>query len=275
MANNGTTNVVKLHDEEKGLHRTDTTVTMPPELFEKLYLTPKVPHRGDYNSRFANPTPLGFVGFVIATFTFAMVLMGWGGVKGATPVAGIFFFVGPVLLLFAMVFEWIMGNFFPMMAMGLYAVFWLSFGLLQLPTLQLGQPYATAADPTGMSSPEFNSTIGLYLIVWGFMLFTFFIFTLKINTVFALIFGLVTTAAFILSDVYFKLAAGETERAGQEQKAAGALLFVVSALGWYMCFIQMAGEMRITLKLPLGDLSRFWPNTDVDLAAVAQRDHHD
>jgi hypothetical protein len=31
-----------------------------------------------------------------------------------TTKSGIFFFVGPVLLIFAMVFEWIMGNFFPM-----------------------------------------------------------------------------------------------------------------------------------------------------------------
>jgi len=31
-----------------------------------------------------------------------------------------------------MVFEWVMGNFFPMMVMGLFAVFWLSFGMLQL-----------------------------------------------------------------------------------------------------------------------------------------------
>jgi hypothetical protein len=49
-------------DEEKGLHRTQTSVTMSPELFEKLYLTPKVPQVGDYNKRFANPTALGFVG---------------------------------------------------------------------------------------------------------------------------------------------------------------------------------------------------------------------
>jgi hypothetical protein len=70
--------------------------------------------------------------FVISTFTFSMVLMGWGGAAGFTPVVGIFFFVGPVLLLFAMVFEWVMGNFFPMMVMGLFAVFWLSFGMLQL-----------------------------------------------------------------------------------------------------------------------------------------------
>ncbi len=59
-ATNGGIRVVD--DEEKGLHRTQTGVTMSPELFEKLYLTPKVPHVGDYNRRFANPTALGFVG---------------------------------------------------------------------------------------------------------------------------------------------------------------------------------------------------------------------
>lgn len=65
-----------------------------------------------------------------------------------------------------MVFEWIMGNFFPMMVMGLFSVFWLSFGVLQLPTLQLGAPFATPDDPTGTSSPAFNAAIALYLIVW-------------------------------------------------------------------------------------------------------------
>ncbi|KAI0844612.1 GPR1/FUN34/yaaH family-domain-containing protein [Daldinia vernicosa] len=256
-------------DEEKGLNRSDTTVTMPPELFEKLYLTPKVPQVGDYNKRFANPTPLGIVGFVISTFTFSMTLMGWGGAQGATPVVGIFFFVGPILLLVSMVFEWIMGNFFPMMAMGLYAVFWLSFGMLQLPTLQLGEPYATAGDPTGQMSPEYNSVLGIYLIVWGFALFTFFLFTLKVNLVFAVIFACATSAVWTLSSSYFKLAAGNYEAAASLQKAGGALLFVVGTLGWYMCVVIMAGEMRITLNLPLGDLTRFWPRTDVDLAEAA------
>ena len=87
-------------------------MTISPELFEKLYLTPKTPHIGDYNKRFANPTPLGFVGFVISTFTFSMVLMGWGGASGFSPVVGIFFFVGPLLLTVAMILEWVMGNFF-------------------------------------------------------------------------------------------------------------------------------------------------------------------
>lgn len=259
-------------DEEKGLHRSVTGVTMSPELFEKLYLTPKVPHVGDNNKRYANPTALGFVGFVISTFTFSMVMMGWGGASGLSPVVGIFFFVGPVLLIFAMVFEWIMGNFFPMMVMGLFAVFWLSFGCLQLPTLQLGAGYATTADPSGYGSPEFNATVALYLIVWGFALFTFFIFTCKINAVFAAIFLLVSCGAWVLSAAYWKVSQGEYAQAAKLQKAGGALLFIVSLLGWYMCFIIMAGEMRITLNLPVGDLSHLWPRTDVPLAA---RDHDD
>ena len=103
------------------------------------------------------------------------------------------------------------------MVMGLFAVFWLSFGMLQLPTLQLGSPYATTADPTGLASPEYNATVALYLIVWGFALFTFFIFTLKINTVFALIFLLVSVASWVLSGAYWKVKSGDYTAAGHLQ----------------------------------------------------------
>jgi hypothetical protein len=119
-----------------------------------------------------------------------------------------------------MVFEWIMGNFFPMMVMGLFAVFWLSFGMLQLPTLQLGAPYATASDPTGLASPEYNSVVALYLLVWGFALFTFFIFTCKINAVFAAIFLFVSVAAWVLSGAYWKVSWGDFEGAARLQKVS-------------------------------------------------------
>ena len=151
--------------------------------------------------------------------TFAMVLMGWGGANGLYGVAGIFFFVGPLLLTLATIFEWIMGNFFPMMVMSLFAVFWLSFGLLQLPTLGLAAAYSPTGNAAeGAASVEYNAAIALYLIVWGFALFTFFIFTLKTNTVFALIFGLVTMAAWVLAGAYWKVASGSYVTAGHLQK---------------------------------------------------------
>ena len=60
--------------------------------------------------------------------------------------------------------------------------------------------------------------IGLYLIVWGFALFTFWIFTLKTNAVFAGIFGFVTLAAWVLAGAYFKVGSGDYEAAGKLQK---------------------------------------------------------
>lgn len=50
-------------DSKNELSRTVTQLTITPEMFEKLYLTPKTPRVGDNVRRFANPTPLGFIGY--------------------------------------------------------------------------------------------------------------------------------------------------------------------------------------------------------------------
>ncbi|OAK94807.1 hypothetical protein IQ06DRAFT_353226 [Phaeosphaeriaceae sp. SRC1lsM3a] len=232
-------------DQKPGLAHTSTNISLSPELFEKLYLAPKVPHAAENVGRFANATPLGFLGFVIATFTFAMVLMGWGGANGLPAVAGIFFFTGPVLLLLATIFLWIQAQFFPMMVCGLFCVFWLSFGLLQLPTLGLAAAYSPSGDAAaGMVSKEMNAVIALYLLVWGFALGTFWIFTLRINIVFAGIFFFVTVGSWILSGAYWALSDGKFDKALKLQKTGGALLFIVGMLGWYMLFVIMAAEMR-------------------------------
>lgn len=44
----------------------------------------------------------------------------------------------------------------------------------------------------------------------------------------------------------------------------------MALLGWYGCFIIMAAEMRLPIKLPMGDLSRFWPSTDVEIGRDAE-----
>src|SRR5262245_33970555 len=100
--------------------------------------------------------------------------------------SGIFFFTGPVLLLLSTIFLWIQSQFFPMMVCGLFCVFWLSFGMLQLPTLGLASAYSTTGDPVeGLMSKEMNAVIALYLLVWGFALGTFWLFTMRINAIFA------------------------------------------------------------------------------------------
>lgn len=256
-------------DQKPGLAHTSTNISLSPELFEKLYLAPKVPHASENVGKFANATPLGFLGFVISTFTFAMVLMGWGGANGLPAVAGIFFFTGPVLLLLSTIFLWIQAQFFPMMVCGLFCVFWLSFGLLQLPTLGLAAAYSPTGDAAaGMVSKEMNAVIALYLLVWEFALGTFWIFTLRINVVFAGIFLFVTIGSWVLSGAYWALSDGKFDKALKLQKTGGALLFIVGILGWYMLFVIMAAEMRWSMCPPVGDLSHYWSKTDVELAVL-------
>jgi succinate-acetate transporter protein len=111
-----------------------------------------------------------------------------------------------------------------MMVMSLFAVFWLSFGPLQMPTLGLAAAYsATGNAADGAASKEYNAVVGLYLIVWGFALLTFFIFTLKTNAVFAGIFGFVTLAMWVLAGAYFKVGSGDYETAGRLQKVCRVL----------------------------------------------------
>jgi len=103
-----------------------------------------------------------------------------------------------------------MGNSFFMTAFSLISVFWLSFDLLQLPTLDLAAAYsANGADAVaGASSRPYNTALALYPIVWGFVMFTFWVFTLKTNVVFATIFILVTVEDWILAAAFWKVADG-------------------------------------------------------------------
>ena len=48
-------------EKEPQLTHTTTNISLSPELFEKLYLAPKVP-QAENAGRYANATPLGFLG---------------------------------------------------------------------------------------------------------------------------------------------------------------------------------------------------------------------
>ncbi|PMD30073.1 plasma membrane ammonium transporter [Hyaloscypha variabilis F] len=280
MATNGVTNNKgeddgMIHVTDTGSHdnfggnlsHVKTGMTISPELFEKLYLTPKTAAVGDFRKRFANPTPLGLMGFIISATTFAAIMMGWGGSTTLDGVAGIFFFTGPVLLLLATIFEWIMGNFFSMMVMGMFSVFWLSFGVLETPSWGIAASYSANGDAAaGAATVGYNAAVALYLLVWGFWLFTTWIFTLKTNMIFASIFFFAFISSFLFSAAYWKVSTGDYSMATKLQKTGGATFFILAILGWYITVVMMAAEMRITIGLPVGDLSHFWPSAEGDLA---------
>jgi succinate-acetate transporter protein len=113
-----------------------------------------------------------------------------------------------------------------MMVCGLFAVFWLSFGMLQLPTLGLAAAYSPDGNAVaGVVSKEMNAAIALYLLVWGFALATFWLFTIRINVVFAGIFGFVTIGAWVLSGAYWALSTGDFDKALKLQKVSDLGIF--------------------------------------------------
>jgi hypothetical protein len=53
-------------EKQPQLSHATTNISMSPELFEKLYLSPKVPH-AESVVKYANATPLGFLGYVLSS----------------------------------------------------------------------------------------------------------------------------------------------------------------------------------------------------------------
>jgi hypothetical protein len=127
-----------------------------------------------------------------------------------------------------MIFEWIMGNFLSMMIMGMFAVYWLSFAILQTPSWMIAQSYSTTGSAAeGAASKAFNAAIALYLMVWGFWLFTTFIFTLKTNTIFASIFFFAFISSFVIGGAYWKVSTGDYDMALTLQKVSTLPTFLM------------------------------------------------
>ena len=38
-----------------------------------------------------------------------------------------------------------------------------------------------------------------------------------------------------------------------------------------MTFVMMAAEMRLAITLPVGDLSHFWPRTDIEMGKAERQ----
>lgn len=68
----------------ENLHQmpTGASVTLPCEVFEKMYLNPPTAVKCELLRQFANPTPLCLPGFLMSTTPLSCDLMGWKGADG-------------------------------------------------------------------------------------------------------------------------------------------------------------------------------------------------
>ncbi|KAL8952285.1 MAG: hypothetical protein Q9222_001816, partial [Ikaeria aurantiellina] len=141
--------------------RTANSISISPELFEKLYLTPQKAVKGDLRSTFANPTPVALIGFVLSCTPLACELMGWRGAGGGgAATLGSYYFLGGMLMTLGGILEFFLGNTFAFVVFCSYGGFWFTLGSTLTPFYNAYGAYAS--DPTkpyeGLSSEGFHAS---------------------------------------------------------------------------------------------------------------------
>jgi len=243
------------HDEETALKRLRTagSLSISPELFEKIYLSPKNQVSNNIRSTFGNPTPLALAGFLLSLTPLSNVLMGWqnaGGLGAAE--TGVYYFFGGLLMLLGAFLEFVLGNTFPFVVFGTFGAFWLSFGATLTPYFNAAGAYQPNDLATASSNPTFMSTFAFFQVYMGVLCFVYMIISLRTNVIFFLIFLLLIPTFGLLAAFFFGHGANATLAV-----AAGACAFVICLLGWYLFFVQLLAAVDFPLNLPVGDLSRF------------------
>lgn len=61
-----------LSHEEQFKNALTNTLTLSPEVFERLYLGPKTQVTGQLRTTFANPTPIALLGFSVGLFPLSI-----------------------------------------------------------------------------------------------------------------------------------------------------------------------------------------------------------
>ncbi|KAF1344199.1 GPR1/FUN34/yaaH family-domain-containing protein [Delphinella strobiligena] len=246
--------------------RTAGSISISPELFEKIYLTPQNQVKGDLRKTFGNPTPLALVGFLLSLSPLSCILMGWRGAggSGASDI-GAYFFFGGLLMILGAIGEFFLGNTFPSVVFGSFGGFWLTFGATLQPFYMTYGLYA--ANPVtnpyeGLATQGFNASFGFFFLFMGFLCFLYMILALRTNIVFVVIFATLSPAFCCLAGAYWHNAeaygAGATVApaiSGKLLIAAGALTFVTDMAGWWIFFAIMLAALDFPFQLPVGDLS--------------------
>ncbi|KAF7915317.1 uncharacterized protein EAE98_011183 [Botrytis deweyae] len=245
--------------------KTAGSISISPELFEKIYLSPQNAVKGDLRKTFGNPTPVAIVGFLITLSPLSCDLMGWRG-AGNNGAAGIgsYFFFGGLLMIVGGFLEFVLGNTFPFVVFISFGAFWLTFASTLQPFYYAYGLYAppggTPVD--GLKTVGFNASFGFFLIFMAVLCLIYLVCSLRTNVVFVIIFFTLVVAFSLLTSVYWHTANGignkdatQLALANRLQIAAGATLFVTSLAGWWIFFAIMLAALDFPFQIPVGDLS--------------------
>jgi succinate-acetate transporter protein len=118
-------------------------------------------------------------------------------------------------------------------------------------------PFFGVSEVFGTHTAEYNNALGFFVLIWTVFNTFFFISSLSINLVYALLYGFVELSFALIAASYFATADGNMEAALAVKKAAGAFAFLAGMCGWYTVGNLMC-KTSLFFDFPMGDTSRFF-----------------
>jgi len=237
----------------KHLERTNS-LSISPELFEKLFLSPQNVVKGDFRQMFGVPTPIALVGFAVALSPLSIGLMGWRGSGGAADLT-VYYFFGGLMLELGGILEFILGNTFPFTVFCGYGSWFLTYAGTFQPFFDADFLYDPDSPAAGAATPEYLATFAFLVLFMAVLSFIFLICSLRTNVVFVIIFIGAMLGFACISAGLFHFAEGGLVTGGRLLKAGGGCFFVASMAGWYMTFAVMLAVLDFPFQVPVFDLS--------------------
>ncbi len=179
---------------------------------------------------FANPAPLGLMGFGMTTVL--LNLHNAGFFKLSAMILAMGFFYGGIAQIITGIMEWKKNNTFGTTAFTSYGLFWMSLvGIWVLPQLGIG------------AAPS-NTALAAYLFMWGLFTLVMFIGTLKLNKALQVVFGSLTL-------LFFLLALGDATGSEMIKHIAGYEGIICGFSAIYAALAQVLNEVYGKTVLPL------------------------
>ncbi|TVY68686.1 Protein alcS [Lachnellula suecica] len=182
------------------------SISVPRDIFEKLYLSPQNDVKEGLHKTFANPTPLCLAGFLLSSTPLACDLMGWRGAGGGGAASlPAYIFLGGMIQLIGGLLEFVLGNTFSFVVFSSFGGFWLSFGTTLQSSFGATEAYAATG---GANSPQFAASFAFFLLSMGLLCFIYLVCSIRTNAVLVFVFTLLVLAFLLLAGAYWQIANG-------------------------------------------------------------------